>query len=98
MSETFDNIERLKAAIADSVPKKTAALEVYKVHNRAKVLSIGGIISVFIVAVFSVKSILAGSIVAGILAAFFAWAIVMDVKRIKYLEDEYKIKPSKQVS
>ena len=76
------------------IPKKNAALEVWKEAQLNFILGIGAILGVMITATFGALHKYAGAASAGIIAIVAAFYVKNARTRIKDLEAEYQIKPS----
>ncbi len=73
------------------IPKKTAALEVYKEIIMSKNTYIYAMVTAFIIAASAAYFAFIGAIVAGIVCMGFAVMMLKKMKKIKYLEDKYQL-------
>lgn len=92
----MDAEEIKKSTDYGTLPKKIAALEVYKVQKIVKAAGIGIIASNFITAIVAVFSVYGGSIAAGIFAVLGAFMVKKAVDKMHYFEENYGIKPDKK--
>lgn len=79
----------------DSIPKKIAALEVYKFVSQSNTIAFFSIAGFFIVAIFSVFNKWAGAISAGVLSTFYAFFILRYKNKMDYLEKTYGLEKAK---
>lgn len=82
--------------VEDKIPKRLAALEVYKVLRLANTVSIILIVAVFIVAIVGRFNRYGGATSAGIISAGAAWFLWKIRAKMQYLQNEYKIAPPKK--
>lgn len=73
------------------LPKKSAAFEVWQVHNKKKTLGIISICGLFITAIISAFSAKGGASCAGILTLGFAVSVYLDRSRMNQLKTQYKL-------
>ena len=71
------------------VPKKIAALEVYKEVVMSKNTYIYAIVTSFLIAASSAYFTVIGAIVAGVVSMGFAVMMLKKMQRMKYLENQY---------
>ncbi len=83
-------LEQLKDP-KEYIPKKTAALEVYKEVVMAKNIFIYSIIVVLLIAASSAYFVAIGAIVAGIVSMGYAVMMMKKQQKMKYLEGEYQL-------
>ena len=73
------------------IPKKTAALEVYKEITTSKNTAIYSIIIVLLIAGSSAYVVFIGAIVAGIVGMGFAVIMMKKLQKMRYLEKKYNL-------
>lgn len=73
------------------IPKKAAALEICKEVKQIKVIGIGLIISVFVVAFASASNMWVGAATAGIFSIFGAIIIKKAMQKSKYFKENYGV-------
>lgn len=90
-----ENIEIRSTAkeLKEFIPKKAAAIDLFRQTKISRLLGFSMIAAVLIVAISSYFSIWGGAITAGIFAIYAAINIKKDMERISYLVAEYRIDP-----
>lgn len=76
---------------SELVPKKTAALEIYRIHKRVQNLSLLAILGSLIGASIMRISSIGGAVVIGLVSATAAYFLVNARKTMNYLNDKYKL-------
>jgi hypothetical protein len=75
----------------ETIPKRIAAIVLWKQVRRTLIIELIAIIGFVIVATFSAWVKVAGALVAGVLSVGIAWQVWNDGQYIKRLQREYKI-------
>lgn len=75
----------------ETIPKKTAAIEVYKVHSRAQYIAVIGIIASILLPATVMFGLWGASLTSFICAVFFIILMAMSMREKKRLAETYGI-------
>lgn len=73
------------------IPKKNAALEVFRELKTLNVTGIGIIVSCFLTAIMAAINNIAGAVTAGIFSIFAAWVLIKNKRKMDYFRSQYGI-------
>jgi len=89
-----DKIIKMKLSeFSQMIPKKNAALEIYKELKINKMVGVGAIISALVIAVFSAVHVWAGAASACIITIFLANIVRKTSGKMSYFQEEYNLDP-----
>jgi len=79
--------------IKESIPKKIAALEVYKETKQSRTLALGILFGVVVVAIAGSLHVVAGALTAAVFASFSFVFIKRTIEKCNDFEERYGINP-----
>jgi hypothetical protein len=84
------------AVLKSTMPKKIAAVEVYKETKQSKTLAIAILASTMLTAIAGSLHVIAGALTAAVFASFSIIFIRKTILKMKELEIKYQINPATQ--